>query len=94
MIPLVVGAALSVCGLLTWTMAARSFVRGIRFGLESYIGSSNAGRGMAETILGFLGVTLGWLLVRKRMSRGLMQRMFFVALAIALVLGIIRGSSE
>src|SRR6266852_5032636 len=44
MIPLVVGAALSVCGLLTWTMAARSFVRGIRFGLESYIGSSNAGR--------------------------------------------------
>jgi hypothetical protein len=88
------GAIFSLWGALTWTTAVRSFVRVFRFGIDSYIGSSNLGRGIAETLLGVIGMALGWLLVRKRLSKELVRRVFFIALAIVVVLGIISASSE
>jgi len=88
------GVVLSLFGTLNVISAARDIARVVRFGIRSYIGSYNLGTGVFHAVLSAVFLALGWLLLRKRLSRELVLRALIIALAVTLVLGIGAEPSE
>jgi hypothetical protein len=95
------GVILLIPGLLVLDLALRDFVRSFRFlvfggGLSdskeaAYIGYANLGSGAFEAVLAAIFLVPSWLFVRRHLVREKPRRVFWIAVAIAIVLGICAG---
>jgi len=87
------GMLVGAWGTVALVSAVQHFGRVIRFGIGSYIGSWNVGFGAFVAVQATLCLGLSWLLLRNRVRSDLVNRALWIAIAIALVLGIVASQT-
>ena len=82
------GFLLLSIGFLNIVVAVRDCGRCFRFLDASYVASYSLGEGAFEAVVALVFLGPGWLLVRKCVARRRLLRIFWISVAVAVVLGI------